>query len=137
MPKNRGKSLEKTVSILINQYKKLRIPAFRMHEAPHFQEKAPFDYLVYYKGIAYAFDAKECALDDINIKSNLKLHQIDNMMGILGQGGEGFFLIYFTNQKKLTRLPAEQVLLRIGKGEKSISYKDCEETPLDFLGVFK
>lgn len=133
----RGKVLEKTITELFKRYESKGIFCMRVHEAPHHAEKAPFDFIVYRNGSLHAFDTKECAGDAVNIKGNLKLHQVDAMCTIWKNGGNGFFMIYFKNHNKLTFVPVKQVLDAIAINKKSIHVDECEETSIDFLGEYK
>ena len=133
----RGKALEKTIQELFKHYHSKGIFCMRVHEAPHHAEKAPFDFLVYHKSILYVFDTKECNADSINIKGNLKLHQIDAMANVWKNGGVGFFMIYFKQHQKLAKIDVKQVLDLIAKGDKSIHVDNCKEVKIDFLGELK
>lgn len=135
MPKNRGKQLEKTITELFKHYREKGIFCIKLHEAPNHFEKSPFDFLIFYNKQMYAFDAKECAGSSINIKTNLKEHQIDAMNLIVHQRGQAFFLIYFNAHKKLTKLYVHELLKLIKEGHKSVHMDQCLECKLDILGV--
>jgi len=135
MPKNRGKSLEKTINTVFKKYRELGVPAYRVHEPPHYSEKSPFDYWIFYKGRFITFDAKECHSNTINMQ-NLKLHQIDAMNAVESNGGEGFFLVYFFKEKKLVKFGVKKVLEYISERKKSLESEDGEKTSIDIIGIF-
>lgn len=136
---NRGKALERTINELFKNYKANGIFCLRIQEARTstgiIYEKSCFDYLVFHNNKLHAFDAKQINGSAINIKTNLKTHQIDALNIVHHNKGEAFFLIYFTTHKKLTKISIQEVLDIISKGEKSVHINQCTETKLDFLGV--
>ena len=136
---NRGKSLEKTVNELFKHYEQKNIFCMRVYEPRTstgiIYDKSPFDFMVFYNKQIYAFDAKETHGNSINIKGNLKIHQIDALRIIQEQGGIAFFLIYFTDTKELKKISIENVIERIANNQKSIKREECISSKLDFLGV--
>ena len=139
---SKGKTLERTINKLLKMYKKQGIFALRIHEhriaSGAIIEKSPFDYIVFRNGEMYGFDAKETNDPAINIKSMLKLHQIDAMNEIRINGGKGFFLVYFKTQKVVSILPVEIVLEKIAENKKSIKPEEGIIIPgLDFLKHWK
>ena len=135
----KGKDLELTILHLFKRYQAMNIFCIRLNERKistgQIVEKSPFDFLVYHDGIVYGFDAKECHDNYINIKGNLKLHQIEAMFQIEANQGHGFFLVYFFNFQKLIKFPAKEVFAAMQKEIKSLRPEDGTETKLDFLGV--
>jgi penicillin-binding protein-related factor A (putative recombinase) len=137
----KGKDLEKTILELFKHYEEKDIFCLRIHEhrvaSGMVVEKSPFDFLVYHDNIIYGFDTKECSGKTINIKTNMKLHQLEAMLQIDKNGGEGFFLVYFYLTKQLIKYDCKVVLQVMKENSKSLSPDDGEEVKLDFLGVLK
>ena len=135
----RGKDLEKTILELFKHYKEKGIFCMRIHEhrlgTGVVVEKSPFDFLVYHDGTVYGFDTKECAGDTVNIKTNFKTHQIEAMLEVMHNGGQGFFLIYFFKHTMLCKITADTVLELMKQGRKSVGPEDCQPTSLDILGA--
>ncbi len=133
-----GKALEKTIMELFKHYELKNIHCQQNHPETiatgQRVRKHGFDFQVYYENIFYAFDAKHCEKKRFSL-NNCKTHQIKALYDIEVQGGQGFFLIYFLESKKLNRIPASDIIGFLEKGIKSIVFEKKYETKLDILEI--
>lgn len=90
------KNLNKLFASLPVFYKKLH--PHRLHTGKYI-EGEPFDYLLIMEGETYCFDAKE-QNDDLYFKE-IPIHQFNDLLKAEKHGAIVFFIIYFTNVKKL------------------------------------
>ena len=132
---NRGKALEKQVNKLIKFYDSLGLHAQQNNPEQLFDgtfvKNHGFDYQILYKGILYAFDAKNCESKTIS-GDNFKPHQVNAMEKVKSHGGKGFFLVYFALEKKLVVIDSGVAL-----SKKSFSSEDGQEVVLNFLHLDK
>ncbi len=136
---NRGMALEKTVKEIFKHYEEMGIFCHKLEvKQSHgaYLEKSPFDFLCYYKSKLYAFDTKNCNKGKIAIQ-NFKLHQIKALTDVENQGGDGFFLVYFKEHKKLNKITASDIRLMMQDDMKSIEFCKERVISIDFLGVLK
>ena len=135
---NRGKNLESAVKKLFESYESRGI-----HCQQNFPEQLSngtkihrhgFDFQVLYQGKFYAFDAKECALPAWPL-DKAKPHQVKALLDVSSNGGEAFFLVYFTKSKELVKFYVEKVQSAIINGNKKIFPSDGEATTINFLGI--
>lgn len=135
---NRGKSLESAVKKLFASYESRGI-----HCQQNFPEQLSdgtkvkrhgFDFQILYNGKFYAFDAKECALNAWPL-DKAKPHQVKALLDVKANGGEGFFLVYFTNLKELVKFDAKIVQTALINGQKKLPPTSGEKTTLNILGV--
>jgi penicillin-binding protein-related factor A (putative recombinase) len=125
---NRGKSLEHALNKYIQYLESTGIHAHKNHPARSFEGKflagEPFDYEIFRDGKFIAFDAKECQSDSFKT-TNCKLSQIKSLQDIARHGGDAFFLVYFTNLKKLVKYDVETV-----KQNKTLRMEEGKEVKL-------
>jgi penicillin-binding protein-related factor A (putative recombinase) len=135
---NRGKSLESAVKKLFASYESRGI-----HCQQNFPEQLSdgtkvkrhgFDFQILHNGKFYAFDAKECALNAWPL-DKAKPHQVKALLDVKANGGEGFFLVYFTNLKELVKFDAKIVQTALINGQKKLPPTSGEKTTLNILGV--
>lgn len=135
---NRGKSLESAVKKLFASYESRGI-----HCQQNFPEQLSdgtkvkrhgFDFQILHNGKFYAFDAKECALNAWPL-DKAKPHQVKALLDVNANGGEGFFLVYFTNLKELVKFDAKIVQTALINGQKKLPPTSGEKTTLNILGV--
>ena len=135
---NRGKSLESAVKKLFASYESRGI-----HCQQNFPEQLSdgtkvkrhgFDFQVLYNGMFYAFDAKECALKAWPL-DKAKPHQVKALLDVKANGGEGFFLVYFTELKELIKFDAKIIQTALINGQKKIAPSEGEKTTINILGV--
>jgi len=134
---NRGMSLEKMIEELFKHYEQKGIFCHKLivKEVNGIKvEKSPFDFIVYYNGILYAFDTKNCESKSISV-NNFKLHQIKALTDVNNQKGDAFFLVYFNSISQLEKIPVQEVKDLISSGHRSISPDERRKVKLDFLGV--
>lgn len=134
---NRGMELEKTIEKLFEHYEQKGIFCHKLEvkEVDGVRiKKSPFDFIVHYDGVMYAFDAKHCKKGNINM-SNFKLHQVKALDTVQSQKGVGFFLVYFADIKQLEIITVDQVKLFMGNSQSSIKPDVTRKTPLDFLKI--
>lgn len=135
---NRGKSLEKAVKRLFESYESRGIHCQQNHpEQLHdgtLVKRHGFDFQIFYQGKFYAFDAKECGLLAWPL-DKAKPHQVKALLDVANNGGEGFFLVYFTNSKDLVKFDIKIIQTAIIKGEKKISPCEGEKTTINILGI--
>jgi penicillin-binding protein-related factor A (putative recombinase) len=107
----KGAVLEKSILKLFGVYQTLGIFCIQIHPRRltngQNTEKAPFDFLCFHKGRVVAFDTKECAAPRFPTAPN---HQIAALECINRNGGEGFFLVYFSSLKKLVKFKPMQCI---------------------------
>lgn len=120
----RGFYLENELNRVMTWLNSAGIHAHKNHarrtEAGIWIEGEPFDYEVFSKGTLYCFDAKECAGKRWNL-SNAKPHQLNNLMVCAQNGAQAFFLVLFTETRKLKRFNAELVCNALAAGQKSFT----------------
>lgn len=108
--------------------------ANRSHDGKYISGE-PFDYEFLFRGVLYAFDAKECESSRFSL-SNCKLHQVKNLFDLSGHGAKAFFLVYFKNEKKLIQYKVEQVRQWLASGIKSVKSDQGEEVNLcDMISI--
>jgi len=136
-----GASLEKTVMEVFKRYWQRGIHCQQNHpeklQDGTCVRKHGFDFQIFHENIFYAFDAKYCQGKRFSLTTNCKQHQIKAMHDIENHGGEGFFLIYFAESKKLNRLNAEEVITLLENGVKSIEFNEEKVIDIDILGILK
>lgn len=134
----RGKNLERAIRKLFESYESRGIHCQQNHpEQLHdgtLVKKHGFDFQILYKGKFYAFDAKECHLGAWPL-DKAKPHQLKAMLDVENNGGEGFFLVHFTETKKLVKFNAKKVQSAIINKVKSLPAADGEATTINILGV--
>ena len=135
---NRGKSLERAIRKLFESYASRGIHCQQNHpEQLHdgtLVAKHGFDFQILYRGQFYAFDAKECRRASWPL-DKAKLHQLKALLDVHENGGEAFFLVYFTGLKKLVKFPAVAVQKAIAANFTSLVPQCGEETTLDILHI--
>lgn len=132
----RGKGLERAIRKLFESYASRGIHCQQNHpEQLHdgtLVGRHGFDFQILYRGKFYAFDAKECGLAAWPI-NKAKLHQLKALLDVHENGGEAFFLVYFTTLKKLVKFPAVTVQKAIAANFTSLCPKCGFETTIDIL----
>jgi recombination protein U len=135
---NRGKTLEKAIKKLFESYESRGIHCQQNHpEQLHdgtLVKRHGFDFQILYNNKFYAFDAKECALPAWPL-DKAKPHQVKALLDIDANGGEAFFLVYFTKSKDLIKFDVKKVQDALINGSKKLVPADGEETTINFLGV--
>jgi recombination protein U len=135
---NRGKSLEKAVKRLFESYESRGIHCQQNHPEQLADgtrvKRHGFDFQILYNGKFYAFDAKECGLSAWPL-DKAKPHQVKALLDVASNGGEAFFLVYFTNSKDLVKFDIKIVQTAIIKGEKKISPCEGKKTTINILGI--
>lgn len=135
---NRGKGLEKAVKKLFERYESYGIHCQQNHpEQLHdgtLVKRHGFDFQIFYNGKFIAFDAKECA-KGVWYLDKAKIHQIKALFDVFNNGGEAFFLVYFTGVKKLIKFHVQVVKIALEANQKYLSPVMGEETKLDLLGI--
>jgi recombination protein U len=135
---SRGKNLESAVKKLFESYESRGIHCQQNHpEQLHdgtLVKRHGFDFQILYDGRFYAFDAKECALSAWPL-DKAKPHQVKALLDVASNGGEAFFLVYFTKIKELVKFDVKKVQSAIINGEKKISPSSGEKTTINILGV--
>lgn len=135
---NRGKKLERTIKKLFESYESRGIHCQQNHpEQLHdgtLVHKHGFDFQILYQGKFYAFDCKECALNAFPI-GKVKLHQVKALLNVQNNGGEAFYLVYFTNLHKLIKFSADLLQTSLIKGAKSISPDIGTQTKINILEI--
>lgn len=133
---NRGKSLERAIKKLFESYESRGIHCQQNHpEQLHdgtLIKRHGFDFQILYLGKFYAFDAKECALPAWPL-DKAKPHQIKALFDVASNGGEAFFLVYFTKSKELVKFDVKNVQSAIIDGKKKLSPSDGEKTTINIL----
>ena len=135
---NRGKNLESAVKKLFESYESRGIHCQQNHpEQLHdgtLVKRHGFDFQILYQGKFYAFDAKECALPAWPL-DKAKPHQVKALLDIFSNGGEAFFLVYFTKTKKLVRYDVKTIQEALINGDKKIYPEKGMSTTINILGV--
>ena len=135
---NRGRRLERAVRRVFAAYTSRGIHCQQNHpEQTHagtLVRAHGFDFQMLYKGKFYAFDAKECASLSWPLEK-AKPHQLKALLDVAKNGGEAFFLVYFTGSQKLVKFPAELVRGMIAKGATTLAPAAGTPTTLNLLGV--
>lgn len=135
---NRGKNLERAVRKLFDRYESRGIHCQQNHpEQLHdgtLIKRHGFDFQIFYNGKFIAFDAKECSKATWPL-DKAKIHQIKALFDVYNNGGEAFFLVYFTNEKKLVKFHVQVVKLAIEANKKSLPPFAGEPTTIDILGI--
>lgn len=135
---NRGKGLERAIRKLFEAYESRGIHCQQNHPGQLHDgtlvERHGFDFQILYRSQFYAFDAKECRRGSWPLEK-AKLHQLKALLDVHENGGEAFFLVYFTGLKKLVEFPATTVSNAIAAGFTSLSPQCGEETTLDILHI--
>lgn len=135
---NRGKTLEKAIKKLFESYESRGIHCQQNHpEQLHdgtLVKRHGFDFQILYNNKFYAFDAKECALPAWPL-DKAKPHQVKALLDVDANGGEAFFLVYFTKNKELIKFDVKKVQDALINGSKKLVPADGEETTINFLGV--
>lgn len=135
---NRGKSLERAVKKLLESYESRGI-----HCQQNFPEQLSdgtkihrhgFDFQILYNNKFYAFDAKECGLASWPL-DKAKPHQVKALLDVKANGGEAFFLVYFTKTKELIKFDVKIVQDKLISGDKKISPSDGTTTTINILGI--
>lgn len=135
---NRGKSLEYAINKLFERYASHGIHCQKNHPEQLYSgeivKKHGFDFQILYNGKFYAFDAKECKQARWPL-SLAKPHQLKALLDVAANGGEAFFLVYFTQQHLLIKFAAKLVQSSIINTVKSLAPQDGEPTNLNLLGI--
>ena len=135
---NRGRNLEHAVKELFKQYEKLGIHCQQNHPEQLMDgtlvRKHGFDFQMFYKGVFWAFDCKECNLKNWPL-DKAKPHQLKALLDIENQGGKAFFLVYFKYSKKLVKFRASFIRGALENNMKSVSPEMGEATTINLLGI--
>jgi recombination protein U len=135
---NRGKSLEKAIKKLFESYESRGIHCQQNHpEQLHdgtLVKHHGFDFQVFYQGKFYAFDAKECALKAWPL-DKAKPHQLKALLDVEANGGDAFFLVYFTKQNILVKYSAKIIQSAIINGQKKLLPLEGNPTNINILGI--
>ena len=135
---NRGKGLERAIKKLFESYQSRGIHCQQNHPEQLFDgtitHRHGFDFQIFYQGRFIAFDAKECASNTWPL-DKAKLHQLKALIDVDQNGGEAFFLVYFTCEKRLIKFPAVVVRNHLASGAPSLSADFGIETSIDLLGI--
>lgn len=135
---NRGKSLERAVKKLFESYESRGI-----HCQQNFPEQLSdgtkihrhgFDFQILYNNKFFAFDAKECALPAWPL-DKAKPHQVKALLDVDANGGEAFFLVYFTKSKELVKFDVRIVQNKLINGDKKILPTEGTTTTINILGI--
>ena len=135
---NRGRNLEHAIRELFKQYQAAGIHCQQNHpevlQDGTFARKHGFDFQMLFKGVFYAFDAKEC-----NLKSwpldKAKPHQLKALLDVENNGGKAFFLVHFKFSKKLVKFRASFIQGALAHNMKSVSPDLGETTTINLLGI--
>lgn len=135
---NRGKSLEKAIRKLFDSYESRGIHCQQNHpEQLHdgtLVKRHGFDFQMLYNGKFYAFDAKECALPAWPL-DKAKPHQLKALLDVEANGGEAFFLVYFTKEQVLVKFGAIFIQRAIINTQKKVSPTEGQKTTINLLGI--
>lgn len=135
---NRGKSLERAIRKLFESYESRGIHCQQNHPEQlsdgTWVKRHGFDFQILYNGKFYAFDAKECAKSSWPL-DKAKIHQVKALFTVYNNGGESFFLVYFTKEKKLVKFHIATVKESIESGIKTLSPSMGETTTINLLGI--
>lgn len=135
---NRGKSLEKAIKKLFESYESRGIHCQQNHpEQLHdgtLVKHHGFDFQIFYMGTFYAFDAKECAAKAWPL-DKAKPHQLKALLDVEANGGEAFFLVYFTQENILVKYSAKNIQNAIISGAKKLLPLEGSPTNINILGI--
>lgn len=135
---NRGKTLEKTIKKLFESYESRGIHCQQNHpEQLHdgtLVKHHGFDFQIFYQGKFYAFDAKECAAKAWPL-DKAKLHQLKALLDVEANGGEAFFLVYFTQENILVKYSAKIIQQAIINSQKKLLPLEGSPTNINILGI--
>lgn len=135
---NRGKRLERAIKKLFESYRSRGIHCQQNHPEQLFDgtitHRHGFDFQIFYQGRFIVFDAKECASGSWPL-DKAKMHQLKALLDVEQNGGEAFFLVYFTNRKQLVRFAASLIQTSIINGAKSVSPEKGTPTTLNILEI--
>lgn len=135
---NRGKGLEKAIKKLFESYESRGIHCQQNHpEQLHdgtLVKRHGFDFQIFYNQKFYAFDAKECALPAWPL-DKAKPHQVKALLDVASNGGEAFFLVYFTQSKELVKFDVVNVQNALINGSKKLFPADGSKTGINILEV--
>lgn len=135
---NRGRMLERAIDRLFESYRSRGIHCQHNHpEQLHdgtLVRKHGFDFQIFYRGRFIAFDAKMCAGKSWPL-DKAKPHQLKALLDVAANGGEAFFLVYFSREKRLVKFLAVTVQSALAAGYKSLSPEYGVKTTLDLLGI--
>lgn len=135
---NRGRNLEAAVKKLFESYESRGIHCQQNHpEQLHdgtLVKRHGFDFQIFYMGKFYAFDAKECALPAWPL-DKAKPHQVKALFDVANNGGEAFFLVYFTKQKELIKYDVKIIQTALIDNRKKLFPSDGKKTTINILGV--
>jgi penicillin-binding protein-related factor A (putative recombinase) len=138
MNNNRGKNLERAIKELFKSYESRGIHCQQNHPEQLFDgtliHKHGFDFQIFYDGVFYAFDAKECQYKRWPL-DKAKPHQLKALLDVEKNGGVGFFLVHFTELNKLIKFYAKNVQKAIINEEYSLSPDQGELTTINLLGI--
>lgn len=138
--KNRGKYLETVIDASNRQYKQKGIAVINKIPTPtqvirkgkkltgaFYTEKSTVDFIGIYDGTFIAFDAKECSEPRFAF-NRLEGHQLDYLISIKEQGGQGFIIVLFKQENEMYRLTIEEYIeLKDTINRKSIPLKWFQE----------
>ena len=136
---NRGKGLERAIRILFESYQSRGIHCQQNHPEQLFDgtitHKHGFDFQILYRGKFIAFDAKECASNTWPL-DKAKMHQLKALLDVEQNGGEAFFLVFFSRPpRRLVKFAASLIQKSIINGAKSISPEKGTRTTLNILEI--
>ena len=135
---NRGKRLERAIKKLFESYQSRGIHCQQNHPDQLFDgtitHRHGFDFQIFYRGKFIAFDAKECSSNTWPL-DKAKIHQLKALLDVENNGGEAFFLVYFTHPPKLVKFAASVIQQSITNGAKSISPERGTRTTLNILEI--
>ena len=135
---NRGKRLERAIRKLFVSYQSRGIHCQQNHPEQLFDgtitHRHGFDFQIFYNGRFFAFDAKECASHAWPL-DKAKLHQLKALLDVENNGGEAFFLVFFTGQRKLVKFAASMVQNALTNGDSSLSPYRGSSTTINILGI--
>ena len=135
---NRGKILESAVRKLFESYESRGIHCQKNHpEQLHdgtLVKRHGFDFQIFYNQKFYAFDAKECALSAWPL-DKAKPHQVKSLLDVASNGGDAFFLVYFTKSKELVKFDVKKIQSAIINGDKKIFPSSGEQTTINILEI--
>jgi recombination protein U len=135
---NRGRNLESAVKKLFKSYESRGIHCQQNHpEQLHdgtLVKRHGFDFQIFYEEKFYAFDAKECALTAWPL-DKAKPHQVKALLDVADNGGEAFFLVYFTKSKELIRYDVKKIQNSIINGCKKVLPSEGKKTTINILGI--
>jgi len=135
---NRGRSLERAINRLFESYRSRGIHCQQNHpEQLHdgtLVRKHGFDFQIYYMRRFIAFDAKECARATWPL-DKAKMHQLKALLDVEVNGGDAFFLVYFSRFKVLRKFPAHLVRDAIAAGRPTLYPDEGTPTGLNLLEI--